>query len=366
MFKFRNILIYFRKADFVLIGTIFLLVCFGLATIYGIESANPNTTYSLFKKQIGFAVFGFIMMFVMAGINYKSFRPYHRHLYVASIGVLLLVLFFGQTVRGTRGWFQIFGFGIQPVEIAKFAIIVWLATFFSKQARNIDLLKNVIMSAVGVGVFVLFVLMQPDFGSALTMLGIWFLMMIVLGIKRKHLMVLLGLMMAVSIISWFFVFKPYQKDRILVFLDPARDPLGRGYNITQAAIAVGSGQLYGRGLGYGSQSQLKFLPESQTDFIFAVLAEEFGFIGILVIVFLWIVLFWRIARIMMQADSDFGAFLVLGIGLLLFIQIMVNAGMNIGLAPVTGISLPFISYGGSFLIMALTMSGVIQSVAIRK
>lgn len=366
MLRIRNFLNYFRKADFILLGVVLILVCLGIATIYGIESANPDTTYSLFKKQIGFAVFGFIMMFVLASVNYKSFRSYNRHLYILSILILLLVLFLGQDIRGTRGWFHIFGFGIQPVEIAKFSIIIWLATFFSKEARNIDLLKNVIISALGVGVFVGFVLLQPDFGSALTILGIWFLMLLVIGIKRKHLMVLMGLLLGVCVISWLFVFKPYQKDRIMVFIDPSRDPLGRGYNITQAAIAVGSGQWFGRGLGYGSQSQLKFLPESQTDFIFAVIAEEFGFVGVSVVMFLWIVLFWRLMRIIQMSDNDFGAFLVLGITLLLFIQIMVNAGMNIGIAPVTGISLPFISYGGSFLIMALIMVGVAESVAIRR
>jgi rod shape determining protein RodA len=278
----------------------------------------------------------------------------------------MLVLIFGQTVRGTRGWFQLFGFGIQPVEIAKFSAIIWLAWYFSKHARNIDLFKNILMSGLWIGGLVFLVLMQPDFGSALTMLGIWFLMLIVLGIRKRHLSLILGLAVSASTCAWLFLFKEYQKDRILVFLDPSRDPLGRGYNITQAAIAVGGGQMWGRGLGYGSQSQLKFLPESQTDFIFAVLGEEFGFIGISILVMLWIIFFWRLAQIMKRSDNDFGALLVLGVMLLFFIQIMVNAGMNIGLAPVTGISLPFISYGGSFLIMSLIMIGMVQSVAIRR
>lgn len=366
MYRLKNLFLYFKNADFILIGIIFLLSCFGIATIYGIELAGSTFNFTLFKKQIVFFIIGIVLMICISFLNYKSLRSYSWHFYFLAIILLLAVLFFGQSIRGTRGWFQIFGFGIQPVEFAKFAIIIWLATFFSKEARNIDLLKNVIMSGLGVGVVVLLVLLQPDFGSALTIFGIWFLMLIIIGIKRKHLLILLSLIILICSISWLFVFKAYQKDRIMVFLDPSRDPLGRGYNMTQAIIAVGSGGMFGRGLGYGSQSQLKFLPESQTDFIFAVISEEFGLIGISIIIFLWCVLFWRFIKIINSSQDDFGAFLVLGILLLIFIQIMVNAGMNLGLAPVTGISLPFISYGGSFLLMGMIMVGVVQSVAIRK
>lgn len=362
----RRFLISIKKADFILLGVVFLLVCFGLVTIYGIELADPTTSFPLFKRQVGFAITGFILMFLIMGMNYQSLRSYRRHLYVISFLLLVLVLIFGETIRGTRGWFQIFGFGIQPVELAKFSIVVWLATYFSKQARNIDLLKYLVLSGVGVGIFVVLVLAQPDFGSSLTILGIWFLMLLVIGIRKKHLAIMMLGIVMVSICAWMFMFKPYQKERIMVFLDPSRDPLGRGYNITQAAIAVGSGQWFGRGLGYGSQSQLKFIPESQTDFIFAVIAEEFGFIGVAIICFLWFIFFWRMMRLINRSENDFGAYLILGFAMLFFIQIMVNAGMNIGIMPVTGISLPFISYGGSFLIMSLVMVGIIQSVAIRR
>lgn len=366
MLSIRSFFSYFKKADFILFGVVFLLVCFGVATIYGIESATQDSGFILVKRQIFFSIIGFCLLFIAGSINYKTLRSYNRLLYVLGIALLILVLIVGQTIRGTRGWFQLFGFGIQPVEVAKFAAIVWLATFFSKEARNIDLFKNIIISGLGIGVFVFFILLQPDFGSALTVIGIWFLMILIIGMRRRHLLLLISGFIGIALFCWMFLLKPYQLDRIMVFIDPARDPLGRGYNVTQATIAVGSGQLFGRGLGYGSQTQLKFLPESQTDFIFAVMAEEFGFFGIMVIVFLWGVLFWRLGRGIRLADNDFGAFLILGVSLLIFIQIMVNAGMNVGLAPVTGISLPFMSYGGSFLIMLLIMIGFVQSVIIRR
>jgi len=192
------------------------------------------------------------------------------------------------------------------------------------------------------------------------------MMLIIIGIKRLHLLSIIAVILVLAFSSWFFFLQDYQKNRILTFIDPSRDPLGQGYNITQASIAVGSGQLVGRGLGYGSQSQLKFLPESQTDFIFAVIAEELGFIGVVIILFFWLIFFWRLIRGLKTCSNDFGVFLVLGISLLFIIHIFVNIGMNIGLAPVTGISLPFLSYGGSFLISSLFMVGLAQSVIIRK
>lgn len=363
---FRKFFSYFKNADWIILGVVFLLVCFGLVTIYGIASAADSPNFALFKKQVVFACIGFCVLVFMSLVNYKSFSSYSKHIYIIGVFFLVLVLIFGQTVRGTRGWFQIAGFGIQPVELAKLALIIIMAKFFSQHSRQMNEFRYLAASMVYMMIFAGLVLMQPDFGSALTMVGIWVLMVLVIGIKRLHFVLLSLSATAVIIGSWFFVLKDYQIDRIMVFLDPSRDPLGRGYNITQATIAVGSGQWFGRGLGYGSQSQLKFLPESQTDFIFAVIAEEFGFIGIIIIMLLLGVLFWRFMRAAKLCENDFGTFLVLGVAILFFIQIMVNVGMNVGLMPVTGISLPFISYGGSFLIMALLMVGMVQSVVIRR
>ncbi len=350
-----------KNSDLIITGIVFILINFSLVIIYGIESSSKQDLI-LFKKQIIFSIIGLILMFIFSQINYKSLNSYAKHLYIISVILLILVLLFGQTIRGTKGWFKIAGFGIQPVEFAKLSIIIWLAYFFSKQARNIDLFKNIFISGVWTGIIVFFVLIQPDFGSAITIFSIWFLLLLVIGIKRKHLLFLIILLIITGLIGWNFFLKPYQKDRILIFLNPSQDPLGRGYNITQAMIAVGGGKLFGRGLGYGSQSQLKFLPENKTDFIFAVIGEELGFIGISLLITLYAILFTRMIVIIQKCENDFGSFLVLGILILFFVQVMINIGMNIGIAPVTGISLPFISYGGSFLIISLIMIGIVQSV----
>ena len=190
-------------------------------------------------------------------------------------------------------------------------------------------------------------------------------MLFLIGIKRSHLAILLILVATLLAGSWIFVFQDYQKERILSFLDASRDPLGRGYNIAQAQIAVGSGQMLGRGIGFGPQSQLRFVPESQTDFIFAVLAEEMGFLGAALILALWGVIFWRIVRIARRARDDFGLFFAAGTAIVFLIQIFINIGMTIGVAPVTGISLPFISYGGSALVINFAMLGILESVAAR-
>lgn len=361
----RQFFLYYKKIDWILIGLVSILLSFGLATIYGIELAAENPDFSNFYKQLGFVITGLILVFLFSRIDYKAYNAYYKHIYIVGIVLLLMVLFFGQTIRGTRGWFQVAGFGIQPVEFVKVAVIIFLAHFFSKVAYKTHELKTIISSALMVVGVVLLVLFQPDFGSALTVVGVWLGMLLVVGIRKSHALLLFTILVSLCAVAWLFVFQDYQKERIMTFLDPSRDPLGRGYNITQATIAVGSGQLLGRGLGYGSQSQLKFLPESQTDFIFAVIAEEFGFVGCVIIIILWAMIFWRLVRVAKLCKDDFGSLLAIGVALLFFIQIMVNIGMNIGLMPVTGISLPFISYGGSFLLISLFGIGIVQSVSAR-
>ncbi len=212
---------------------------------------------------------------------------------------------------------------------------------------------------------VVLVLFQPDLGSALLLLGMWGAVVLFAGIKKRYLLALAVCAAAAGWLAWTVLFADYQRARILTFLDPSTDPLGQGYNVTQAIIAVGSGGLFGRGLGFGSQSQLKFLPESQTDFIFAVIAEELGFIGVSLVIGAFFMLFFRLERLAARTEDDFTSFLLLAIGSVLFLQFCVNAGMNLGLLPVTGVGLPLVSYGGSSLIFTLLMLGVAESVAIR-
>jgi rod shape determining protein RodA len=214
-------------------------------------------------------------------------------------------------------------------------------------------------------VFVL-VILQPDTGSALLLAAVWGALLLVSGIKRSHLAVIVTVGAVIIALAWLFFLKPYQKDRVLSFWNPSVDPLGTGYNVTQSVIAIGSGGLTGKGLGFGSQSQLRFLPERQTDFIFAVIAEELGFVGTLLICGLFGVLFWRGYRLASESRDDFAVFLTLGIMVSIASEMFVNLGGALRLLPVTGVTLPFVSYGGSSILVKFLMIGVLESIAVRR
>jgi rod shape determining protein RodA len=209
------------------------------------------------------------------------------------------------------------------------------------------------------------VLLQPDFGSAAVLMGIWFILALFAGMPMRTLGMLILCGIVAFVFAWFVLFAPYQKARIATFLNPTEDPLGQGYNVAQAVIAIGAGGGFGRGLGFGTQSQLKFLPESQTDFIFAVIAEELGFFGVTLLLGAFAVFFLRISRLVRLSRDNFTTYLLLGVSAVVFLQVLVNVGMNLGVFPVTGLGLPFVSYGGSSLIFFLFFVGVIQSIAIR-
>ncbi|MFH1404838.1 MAG: rod shape-determining protein RodA [Patescibacteria group bacterium] len=358
----KRTLMQFRSIDWLFVCAVFALVLIGLAAIYSI--ALSQNDYLNFNKQL-FAVFiGAIIFFVMAFSNYRLLRNYALVLYILAGVSLVSVLFFGENIRGTTGWFS-FGFvSIQPVEFVKLVIIIVLAAYFSNRARNSFGLKELAESGAIVLLFVFLIFAQPDLGSALLVIGLWCVMMLFAGIKKRYFLSLCLLALIASIFSWSFLFADYQKARITTFIDPASDPLGQGYNVAQAVIAVGSGGWFGRGLGFGSQSQLKFLPESHTDFIFAVIAEELGFVGMLLIVGAFGVIFWKIYHYASMTRDSFTSYLMLGVGTILFLQLFVNIGMNLGLLPVTGLGLPLVSYGGSSIIFTFLLLGIVASVAL--
>ena len=362
---FRKYLDILKSLDWILFGAVFLSISFGLAALYSIAISNEIPDFVNFKKQIIFALIGLILLFVISFFDYRFWQDFSYLLYFGVAIILVAVLFFGTTVRGTTGWFSFLGFNFQPVELAKIALVSLLAWFLSRKAMVIRELKNFSLSAAISGLLFLLVILQPDFGSAIILFLVWLLMIIFAGAKKKHLIFLGIILVFISIIAWFFLFQDYQKDRILTFFNPSTDPYGRGYHVRQAVTAVGAGGLFGRGLGFGSQSQLKFIPASQTDFIFAVIAEELGFIGISLIFFLWGLIFYRLVRAAKQMKDVFSSFFILGVSGLFFSQIVINIGMNIGIVPVTGIALPFLSYGGSFLIVGLILIGIVESMVIR-
>ena len=268
-------------------------------------------------------------------------------------------------IRGTRSWFNLFGFSFQPVELAKVGLILILAYIISRFGRRFE--RPLFFYGTGLVAFlpIFLVLLQPDLGSAILLGFIWFGMMLMAGVRKKHILFVILLVVTVSIIGWFFLLKDYQKERLQTFVNPNRDPLGTGYNLTQSTIAVGGGRLIGRGLGFGSQSQLHFLPEAQTDFIYAVIGEEMGLAGVTVMLILFTIIFWRIILIIKHTNSDFVAFFASGVFILFLTQLFTNIGANIGLLPITGVTLPFVSYGGSSLIVNLLLLGILESVYVK-
>ncbi len=356
---------FLKRFDWVLVVAVFLLLVLSLVALYSVSLSKTNPDFLNLKKQMIFILVGLVGFFALCAIDYKWLKFYSIPIYGLAAALLLAVLIFGRVIRGTQGWFGFGWFNFQPVEFAKLAMIIFLAKYFSRGAHEIFRFRHIMVSGIFSAILIGLVLLQPDFGSALVLFFLWLLMLFLIGIKRSHLVVLLLLVATFLAGSWLFIFQDYQKERILGFFDPSRDPLGRGYNITQAQIAVGSGQILGRGIGFGPQSQLRFVPENQTDFIFAVLAEELGFLGAALILALWGIIFWRILRIARRARDDFSLFFAAGSAIVFLIQIFINIGMTVGVAPVTGISLPFVSYGGSALVVNLAMVGILESIAAR-
>lgn len=353
------------KCDWLLIGATYILVAFGLAAIYSVALSVEGGDLFFFEKQLIAIAIGTLLFVLLSLSHFRLFRNWTLLVYLTGIFLLIGVLIFGATVRGTTGWFTLFGFSFQPVEFMKIALVLCLAKYFSEKARRQFGSREIFVSGALTFLPTALVMAQPDFGSASVLIGLWIVFIFFAGIRFLQA-VLLALIAAVSaVIAWLFFFADYQRERILIFIDPERDPLGRGYNVLQAIIAIGSGQWFGRGLGFGSQSQLKFLPESQTDFIFAVLAEELGFVGVLMVFGAFILLFSRLFKWIKSSRDDYTSYLLIGLGAVLFIQVLVNIGMNLGLTPVTGIALPLVSYGGSSLLMSLTIIGLVHSIALR-
>jgi len=336
----------------------------GFSAIYSVALSQEAGDFSTVKKQLVAAIIGVSLFIWIAASNYRLLRNYTKIFYVSGIILLGSVLLFGSTIRGTTGWFKILGFQFQPVEFMKIALIIALSAYFCRFSGRLAGIKQIVGSAVITAVPVILTMLQPDFGSAMMLLSIWGVLLLFAGLQKKHLLALAGCFLILGALSWQFFLVDYQKSRIMTFLQPTADPLGQGYNVNQAIIAVGSGGWVGRGLGFGSQSQLKFLPESQTDFIFAVIAEELGFVGVCIVFLAFGILFFRMYRQATDTTDDFTGYLVVGIGTLIFVQFSVNSGMNLGLLPVTGLGLPLVSYGGSSLIVMLSMLGIVQSAAI--
>ncbi|MCX6744014.1 MAG: rod shape-determining protein RodA [Candidatus Parcubacteria bacterium] len=356
-----------KKIDWLLLIAVCLLVILGIILIYSVALGSASEqNYLNFKKQIVFFVLSLVLFFIVSFFfDYRILIKANAFIYVFGIFLLVAVLIFGKTIRGTTGWFNLGIFSFQPVEFVKIFLIIYLSKFLSDKAKYISQLRYLIISSLGVILLMILVVLQPDFGSALILFALWAVLIVLTGIKKSHLALICLILVLCSLILWLFVFQPYQKQRIMVFINPSLDPLGSGYNVSQAIIAIGSGGLWGKGLALGSQSQLKFLPESQTDFIFAVLAEELGLLGVVLLLGIFVFLFWRLITLAKKVNDNFAAYLIISTCILIFVELFVNIGGNLGLLPITGITLPFVSYGGSSLIANIILICIVQSIAVR-
>lgn len=354
--------VFARQFDWLLFGGVLITIGIGLTLLYSVAIGREGGDLGIFWKQLIVAGVGLAAYFVLSFVNFRTWEGVSTPLCLATGLVLVAVLIFGQTINATRGWLAIGGWQFQPVEFAKVAAIVALSAYFARRSRELDRLKNLLQSLAIVLGFIVLVLLQPDFGSAAVIFSIWVCMVFVIGIRREYVAGFLIVGLLGFLLGWLFLFKPYQKERLISFVLPSGQQ-SQSYNVRQAIIAIGSGELTGRGLGEGSQSQLRFLPEASTDFIFATLGEELGFAGVAVLFFLLGVIYYRLIRLLARCRDGFASFVVLGTILLLSVEIFVNAGMNMGLFPVVGIPFPFLSSGGSALLAHLILFGVVASIS---
>ena len=344
-----------KQTTYILVGLLPVMIA-GLFTLSTFGADNTR-----FYKQAIFIGLSLLVFFICSKLDYRFLRrtPVVVGIYVTSLVMLLLLFIVGRTVKGAQSWFEVGLFSFQPTDFAKIALIIILSKYFSRRHVEIAHIKHILVSGVYALIPFLLVLIQPDFGNAIIIFFIWLGMVFVSGISRKHIALVFGGGALAIAFMWVLVFAPYQKARIANFLNPLADIRGTGYNANQALIAVGSGQAFGKGLGYGTQSKLSFLPEYQTDFIFAAFAEEWGFVGVLLLMICFMFVLSQILRSALLGASNFETLFALGLVIFFGVHIIINIGMNIGIMPVTGITLPFMSYGGSHILIECAALGVL-------
>jgi rod shape determining protein RodA len=357
---------FFHYFDWLLVIAPVLLMVVGTIMIYNTTSTQPgldtsDLLHDLTFRQIVYAVIGLIALFTLSVIDYRAYAVLRWPIYALTIVLLGVVLAIGQLTHGAQRWIDFNIFQLQPSELSKMLIVLVLAKFLADHTRELAQWRQLFISIALVALPIGLVYFEPDLGTALVLAFIWTMMVLAAGLSWKQLAVLAVIGVILLPLIW-LTMQPYQRDRVMTFLNPTADPLGSGYNVTQARIATGSGGFWGRGVGYGTQSQLRFLRIRHTDFIFSVIGEELGYWGgiFLFVMFAFIIL--RMLRVALISQAPFGRLIAIGFASALFFQSFVNLGMNLGLMPVTGIPLPFVSSGGSSLVTYLMMIGIVESV----
>jgi rod shape determining protein RodA len=355
----------FRDIDYVALVSTLLLISIGLMTVY--SSANKSGLDEVrpyFSRQLVRALLGCCAMLLAIIVNYSLIAALAYYPYLAMIILLTILLFTAGQIHGAQRWIRLFGTSIQPSEIVKLVTLFALAHYLDNVREQIRELRYLLIAIAIAAVPALLIVLQPDLGTALVLVALLGGMLFAAGARRRHLVGLGVLGLSLAPVMWGFL-KDYQKDRLLAFINPDLDPLGASYQVIQSKIAVGAGGFSGSGWLAGTQSQLNFLPEQHTDFIFSVFAEQFGFIGSVVLIALYVGLLFQALKIAESARDFLGSILAVGIITIISFQVLVNLLMTVGFMPVTGIPLPFMSYGGSNLLTMMTCVGVLLSINIR-
>lgn len=351
---------YFSGIDLPLFATVVAISLMGILNLWGIAGTGSQ----LFKKQLIFIFIGLLTMIILSFFNYRYLKNYSLPVlgfYFVSI-FLLLLTFYSQSVRGVNSWIILGGLTFEPVELAKLMLIVLMAKYFSQRHVHINDFSNIVVAGVYFSLPFAIIFLQPDLGSSIIFLAIWLGILFAAGINKRHLFLIISVGILAGYLVWLFALQPYQKARITSFLNPYNDPRGSGYNIIQSKIAIGSGHIFGNGFGGGSQSNLGFLPESHNDFAFAALTEQFGLVGISAVMMMILFIISRILYIGSRTISNFGKLFSIGFAIFIGSHVFISAAVNIGLLPVTGLSFPFLSYGGSHTISLMIGLGILESI----
>ncbi|MGV8145923.1 MAG: rod shape-determining protein RodA [Alkaliphilus sp.] len=363
--KLANRLI--KKIDYTLIIAVLIICVFGVVVISSATNSLSSGSERFIRTQSVSIVLGIFAILIILLFDYKTFARFHIPIYVICNLMLIAVLILGtgREQWGANRWLVVAGFSFQPSEFAKIGIVISLAKMIASNKENIHKLTTLIKVIAYVSLPIGLILVQPDLGTSLTFVFFTFGILFAAGIRYKHIIITTVVGALSMPIIWMFL-EEYQKTRIRVFLNPGLDPLGAGLQILQSKLAIGSGMVTGKGLYEGVQTQFGFLPERQTDFIFSVIAEELGFIGVMFLIVMFIFILLKCIKIAREAKDDFGAYLVIGLTFMLAFHIFGNIAMTIGLMPVTGKPLPFISYGGTFMLSNMIAIGLILNVGMRK
>ncbi|MFH1538792.1 MAG: rod shape-determining protein RodA [bacterium] len=355
---------FISRLDQPLIVSVLAISAIGVSTIYSATHQSLQASVSGYPaRQMIWMLLGLSLMVTVLFVDTKTIRKISPYLYPPLILILIGVLLFGKTSLGAKRWFALGPLTVQPSEFAKIVVIMALASYLSARKTTVRYFSTVIISLLIVAVPTLLVMKQPDLGTAMTFLPIFLVMVLAAGARVGHLVALCAAGLSAAPALWFML-KDYQKSRIMTFLNPESDPLGSGYSIIQSKIAVGSGELLGKGWMKGTQTQLNFLPEQYTDFIFSAIGEEWGFVGAVLLILLFAVIIARGIRIAWKANDDFGYLLAVGIVALISFHVFVNIGMAIGFLPVTGLPLPFVTYGGSSILAMMLSVGLLLNIRV--